>query len=191
MRSGLRRDLYYRLAAFEIALPPLRERVEDIPLLAEHFLSAIGADASARRACFDARKRCNELCRRPWPGNVRQLRHAVEHGALLARGGRIGVEHLPPLTDAMSTNSSDGGLDGLLRQWTHAHRRGTPTKDACTNASGRGRASGVRGSVARPTATGPQPPTSWASIARRCARNPEQRPLQLKLAWLRVTEPWC
>jgi two-component system nitrogen regulation response regulator GlnG len=111
----LRRDLYYRLAAFEIALPPLRQRVEDIPLLAEHFLQRAGsAGKPALRFTAEA---LEELCRRRWPGNVRQLRHAVEHGALLARGGWIGVEHLPPPMDDRASQAGGRGLDDALRDW--------------------------------------------------------------------------
>jgi DNA-binding NtrC family response regulator len=114
--SPLRRDLYFRLAAFEIALPPLRARVEDIPLLAERFLQRAqhGTQQTARftKAAID------ELCRRNWPGNVRQLRHAVEHGALLARGGHIAVEHLPPPMDEPWQQSMANQLDAAVRAWT-------------------------------------------------------------------------
>ena len=112
---ALRRDLYYRLAAFEITLPPLRQRVEDIPQLAEHFLSRSSATGE-QADCFTS-EAIEELCRRSWPGNVRQLRHAVEHGALLARGGRIGIEHLPPAMDDVSTPQSTSGLDTAVRGW--------------------------------------------------------------------------
>ncbi|REK08261.1 MAG: sigma-54-dependent Fis family transcriptional regulator [Planctomycetota bacterium] len=115
-KPALRRDLYYRLAAFEIALPPLRERVEDIPLLAEHFLRlAHRGSASAPRLSEAA---LAELCRRPWPGNVRQLRHAVEHGMLLARGGEIGVEHLPPASELEPTGGAGDRLAVAVRAWT-------------------------------------------------------------------------
>lgn len=113
--AALRRDLYYRLAAFEIVLPPLRQRVEDIPLLAEHFLRRAGSAASVARLTGEA---LDELCRRRWPGNVRQLRHAVEHGALLARGGWIAVEHLPPHVDEPEAPSTADGLQATVRQWT-------------------------------------------------------------------------
>jgi two-component system nitrogen regulation response regulator GlnG len=114
--SALRRDLYFRLAAFEIWLPPLRERVEDIPLLAEHFLRRTQAGGqSADRFSDEA---IDELCRRSWPGNVRQLLHAVEHGALLARGGQIAVEHLPPATDPALPPSPAGELAAAVRAWT-------------------------------------------------------------------------
>jgi DNA-binding NtrC family response regulator len=117
--SALRRDLYFRLAAFEIALPPLRDRVEDIPLLAEHFLRRAHAEGQSVARC--STEAMDELCRRRWPGNVRQLRHAVEHGALLARGGPIAVEHLPKPTDAPSERSPADQIDAATRDW--ARRR--------------------------------------------------------------------
>lgn len=88
-----REDLFFRLSGFPIALPPLRERVEDIPLLARHFLQrVVGRD---REACFTP-EFAAALCQRAWPGNVRELRNAVEHAAILARGGHLRPEHLPP-----------------------------------------------------------------------------------------------
>ena len=93
----------------------MRERVEDIPLLAERFLKQAtrGAGATAR---FTA-EAIAELCRRSWPGNVRQLRHAVEHGALLARGGRIAVEHLPPPGETPWSPSHGDRLAAAVRAW--------------------------------------------------------------------------
>jgi two-component system nitrogen regulation response regulator GlnG len=116
---ALRRDLYFRLAAFEIALPPLRDRVEDIPFLAEHFLARVHrAGQAASRFTRDAMA---ELCRRSWPGNVRQLRHAVEHGALLARGGEIAIAHLPPVMDAPTPQSTPGSLEAAVRAWARGY----------------------------------------------------------------------
>ena len=112
----LRRDLYYRLAAFEITLPPLRQRVEDIPFLAEHFLARI--QRTGQSATRFTEETMAELCRRNWPGNVRQLRHAIEHGALLARGREIAVEHLPPPMDAPAAPSTEGTLEAAVRAWT-------------------------------------------------------------------------
>jgi two-component system nitrogen regulation response regulator GlnG len=131
MRDGtFREDLYFRLAGFEIALPPLRRRVEDIPLLANHFLARMAADGRAPSAFTDAA--LAELCRRPWPGNVRQLRNAVEHGVLLARGGPIGPEHLPPLGEAAKPDAGDAssGLRDAVKRWaTDKLSRGETTND--------------------------------------------------------------
>jgi two-component system nitrogen regulation response regulator GlnG len=127
-RSGftLRRDLYFRLAAFEIQLPPLRERVEDIPLLAEHFLSQVRRrDNTSLRFLKSA---IDELCRRSWPGNVRQLRHAVEHGALLARGGDVGPEHLPPPSEGPASPTARGELTTAVRGWAQERLSGQPSQ---------------------------------------------------------------
>jgi DNA-binding NtrC family response regulator len=82
----LREDLYYRLRGVEIQLPTLRERHEDIPLLAEHFAGPdhVGFTADAMEA----------LIRAPWPGNVRQLRNIVQGARAASAGGRIGLSHL-------------------------------------------------------------------------------------------------
>jgi DNA-binding NtrC family response regulator len=104
-----REDLFFRLAVFEIRLPPLRERVEDIPCLAEHFLHTLSADQAASFS-DDA---LAELGRRPWPGNVRELRNAVEHAALLARGSLILPEHLPPCSEPQP---SDGDVTADLNR---------------------------------------------------------------------------
>jgi DNA-binding NtrC family response regulator len=120
--SAMRRDLFYRLAAFEIEVPPLRERVEDIPLLAEHFLARALPDGEhLARLSSDA---VRELCRRSWPGNVRQLRHAVEHGALLARGGRVGSEHLPPPQDVAAPPPAAAELESAVRAWSRRQLAG-------------------------------------------------------------------
>lgn len=89
--GAFRRDLYFRIAAFEIALPPLRARSEDIPALAASFASRLG-----RPHVSIAESTITELRRRPWRGNVRELRNAIEHAMVLARSGAILPEHLPP-----------------------------------------------------------------------------------------------
>jgi two-component system nitrogen regulation response regulator GlnG len=110
-----RQDLFYRLAGFEIRLPPLRERREDLLPLAEHFLrqSRVPHSATARFS----KSAIEELMVRAWPGNVRELRNAVEHGALLARGGMIEPQHLPPAL-APSVPPGANSLDELVREWT-------------------------------------------------------------------------
>jgi DNA-binding NtrC family response regulator len=80
----LRRDLYYRLQEFPLSAPPLSERTEDIPLLAQHFLDALNARYKTHHAF--APETLLEYGRRRWPGNVRELRHAVQRRYLLAEG---------------------------------------------------------------------------------------------------------
>jgi transcriptional regulator with PAS, ATPase and Fis domain len=93
-RGEFREDLYYRLKVVEVALPPLRDRLEDLPLLIDHF-----------RRFFNARFKkniegiSNEVLSRfmdySWPGNVRELEHVMEHAYVLCHGGVIVLEHLP------------------------------------------------------------------------------------------------
>jgi len=99
MKNGtFRDDLYYRLNAVKIKLPPLRERPEDIPLLINHFLKQFSqefkkGDASAGPTLTpDA---LGILTRYRWPGNVRQLENALERAVILSRGGTIEPQLLP------------------------------------------------------------------------------------------------
>jgi len=76
-----RLDLYHRLAVFPIDVPPLRERMEDIPALAEHFLERMGREGPRKRLRVETLAR---LQQHEWPGNVRELMHVLERGAILA-----------------------------------------------------------------------------------------------------------
>jgi len=88
-----REDLLYRLNTVEIHLPPLRERREDIPLLANHFLAQQARRYGKQVTGFDA-DAMRALMAHPWPGNVRELEHTVERAVLLARGEQVRVEDL-------------------------------------------------------------------------------------------------
>ncbi len=77
-----REDLYYRLAAFPIRLPPLRERTDDVALLVEHFLVAAEARHGRRVPALSARA-VAALGRHRWPGNVRELEHEIERAVAL------------------------------------------------------------------------------------------------------------
>ena len=93
-RGEFREDLYYRLRVFEIALPPLRERKEDIFPLAEAFVDEIGKTVG--RPCAGISKQARDvLLAYSWPGNVRELRNAIERAIILCDGGLITAEHLP------------------------------------------------------------------------------------------------
>jgi two-component system nitrogen regulation response regulator GlnG len=88
--GAFRQDLFFRLCTFEIALPPLRERRADVALLARHFVERFGAHASVL-----AEETLAELQRRPWYGNVSELRHAIEHALVVAQRGAVLPNHLP------------------------------------------------------------------------------------------------
>jgi Nif-specific regulatory protein len=89
-----REDLYYRLAVFEIALPPLRERPEDILMLADALLEEIGRSVGRPAAGISQEVR-DKLVAYAWPGNVRELRNALERAVILCEGGLVTSEHLP------------------------------------------------------------------------------------------------
>jgi transcriptional regulator with PAS, ATPase and Fis domain len=95
IRQGrFREDLYYRLAVFEIAIPPLRERSEDVLALAESFLEEL-CEKMGRPCAGISRDARDWLLAYPWPGNVRELRNAIERAILLCEGGLITRDHLP------------------------------------------------------------------------------------------------
>jgi two-component system, NtrC family, nitrogen regulation response regulator GlnG len=115
--GAFRRDLYFRLNTFEIKLPLLRERREDIALLTNHFLDLLAAKAGTPRPRM-SEETLDELRRRPWEGNIRELRNAVEYAMMLARGGVILPEHLPPPVVAPATSGSAGAsIETALREW--------------------------------------------------------------------------
>ena len=125
-----RHDLYFRLNAFHLDLPPLRERRDDIPELAEHFASVCSAGADQSRPTFTA-ETLAELCRRPWYGNVRELRHAIEHALILARGRAILPEHLPaPCEMTIVTTGNELNPDQqfaeLVSRWAAQMLRESP-----------------------------------------------------------------
>ena len=90
-----REDLYFRLNVFCLQLPPLRERAEDIPLLAEHFLSRFANGADNQPLQLEPETlRC--LMAHRWPGNIRELENAIERACILCDTGRITPSSLPP-----------------------------------------------------------------------------------------------
>jgi DNA-binding NtrC family response regulator len=88
-----RQDLYYRLHVVELRVPPLRERIEDIPPLIDHFLSLLAARYRRERKTV-SREALRRLCAQPWPGNVRQLEHVLLNAWLMSEGGEIGPDDL-------------------------------------------------------------------------------------------------
>jgi DNA-binding NtrC family response regulator len=100
-----RPDLFYRLRGLEIHLPPLRERGDDVLMLADHFLQRIASDAGApaKRLCADAARLLRGY---RWPGNVRELRRAMESAHVLALEELIGADALP---DFLQRTRADAG----------------------------------------------------------------------------------
>ena len=89
-----RMDLYYRLNVFPIALPPLRHRQEDIPMLVAHFVKRYAA-SMAKRIQKMASNAMEELLRYPWPGNIRELQNVIERAVILTNGDVLVLSPLP------------------------------------------------------------------------------------------------
>jgi Nif-specific regulatory protein len=112
-RGEFREDLYYRLGVFEISLPPLRERTQDILALADVFLTEIG-ESVGRPATGIAPDAKDQLLAYAWPGNVRELRNAIERAVILADGGAIRSEHLPGAAPRQVVLPPEAGGSGPL-----------------------------------------------------------------------------
>jgi transcriptional regulator with GAF, ATPase, and Fis domain len=108
-KGEFREDLFYRLAVFDIALPPLRDRPEDIPLLVEAFLEEIGRSVG-RPAAGVSQEVQQKLVAHPWPGNVRELRNAIERAVILCEGGLVTSDHLPVGLSAVAPLTASGAL---------------------------------------------------------------------------------
>ncbi len=104
-RGTFRKDLFYRLAGVEVRVPALRERIDDLSLLVEHFL---GKWKSRNRKMSITRKAMQLMAGYSWPGNVRELEHALDRAAALARGSVLGPDDLP----AEIRNPSAGDASG-------------------------------------------------------------------------------
>lgn len=89
-RNEFRKDLFFRLNVMVIRVPPLRERTEDIPVLARHFIARYAKEFTKRVEDLHP-SAVTELVAYPWPGNVRELRNVMERAVMLAKGDRIGI----------------------------------------------------------------------------------------------------
>jgi two-component system response regulator AtoC len=115
--GAFREDLYYRLNVVTIELPPLRQRVEDIPTLARHFLRR-AAQANGTRMTGITDNAMNLLCAYSWPGNIRELENVIERAATLSNERLLTVEDLPiAIRDAKNTqilNRVAAGVNGVF-----------------------------------------------------------------------------
>lgn len=116
VREGrFREDLFWRLNVFAIEMPPLRDRLEDIPLLIEHLLEAVNAECRSQITGVDAAASAR-LTVHSWPGNVRELLSVLKHGAVMAEDATIRFTDLPaylqqPTPAPVSKNHSHDGAD--------------------------------------------------------------------------------
>ncbi|MGE5592928.1 MAG: sigma-54-dependent transcriptional regulator [Betaproteobacteria bacterium] len=107
-KGAFREDLYYRLNVVQICVPPLRERKEDIPLLAQHFIREFNVSLGKEFAGVSPQA-MNLLTRYDWPGNVRELKNAIQAAMLLGEGPFIMPEHLPEEVTGVLTSAGVGG----------------------------------------------------------------------------------
>lgn len=100
-----REDLYYRLAGFPVQVPPLRDRREDIPLLAQHFVELFAEEMGVHVPTISA-EALSDLSRHAWPGNVRELKNAIERALIESGGGAIEKKHLHLSADIAASAAS-------------------------------------------------------------------------------------
>lgn len=109
-----RQELHQRLATVDITVPPLRERMEDLPELARRFLGQVAplSGRSVRRIADEAAER---MQRYHWPGNVRELESVLRNGVLLSEGDVLESRHLPPFTEANESDRSKPDVSESVR----------------------------------------------------------------------------
>ena len=107
-----REDLYYRLNVIPIQLPPLRERPNDIPILARHFLRLFSSEQNKDIHDFST-EAMRVVLNYPWPGNVRELENSVEHAVVLAKGSRVEAMDLPAALHEIGRRPMNGRLQRL------------------------------------------------------------------------------
>jgi two-component system nitrogen regulation response regulator NtrX len=120
IRAGrFREDLYFRLNVVPVFVPPLRERVEDIPLLADHFMAMLAREYGRRPKIFDA-DAVVALQRYPWPGNVRELRNLVERLMIMVPGDRVSSRDLSFLDRSAAVEAIPSGRHTAIAPLHHA-----------------------------------------------------------------------
>jgi DNA-binding NtrC family response regulator len=117
-----RQDLYFRINVINIELPPLRERISDIPLLAEHFLKRVCNDCGKSLQGFSP-DAMTALQRYRWPGNVRELQNAIERAVLLGKGGTVRPEDFPAAVLAAAPLNLEPALGNSLKDAMSAPER--------------------------------------------------------------------
>ena len=124
----LREDLYYRLNVILLQVPPLRERMDDVPILAMHFLRKYAAREAAAMTAI-AEDAMNVLLSYSWPGNVRELENAVERGVVLGQGEKLRAQDLPPQVHRRTDDQHVSRRPGRRRHQDRAppHWRYGPT----------------------------------------------------------------
>jgi NtrC-family two-component system response regulator AlgB len=134
-----REDLFFRLNVIAVTLPPLRERVDDILPLSDHLLRFFSHQTGKSLAGFTEEAKA-AIRRYPWPGNIRELRNAIERGVLLATGTHVGLADLPTQIGTPQTPGTEIGARITLDQLEAEHIRRvlatTPTIDEASSVLG-------------------------------------------------------
>ena len=121
-RNEFRKDLFFRLNVMAIKVPPLRERTEDIPLLARHFISRYSKEFSKNVKDLHP-SAATELVAYPWPGNVRELRNVMERAVMLAKGDRISLHDVLGLLQFMDEGRRDATEDYFALPYAKAKEK--------------------------------------------------------------------
>ena len=202
-----RRDLFYRLSVFPIVLPPLRERADDLPRLATHFLEQ-AAQRYGRRGLRLSARAIKTLEAYAWPGNVRELQHVIERAVLLSRGGVLRLDGAlaepEETTRATSNGSTPGALQAVIPEIEWRRREQENLRSALRLAKGRiygpdGAADilGVKPTtlISRLNALGLREPPNIRAVARTersfpsdispSGANPKRTVARSETAWLR------
>ena len=119
-KGNLREDLLYRLNVFRIQLPPLKDRKDDLPLLAQYLVTKL-AEKHSRPARFLSAAALSALQFHAWPGNVRELRNVIERAVVICSGEQIERHHFAPYPIDQRERLTQRGHDHLPRG--HADRR--------------------------------------------------------------------
>jgi transcriptional regulator with PAS, ATPase and Fis domain len=122
--GNLREDLYYRINTIEIKIPPLRDRMEDVPMLAEHFLQMYAEKYNRDNYEF-TESAYNQMLNYNWRGNVRELQHVIERAILLSKGGRISELNIPKNLDGSISFASLSTNRNILNAISHSDSKKT------------------------------------------------------------------
>jgi len=114
--GDMREDFYYRIRVFQIAMPALRDRKEDIPLLIGHFIEELGQQ-TGKKVRGVSTEAMRALLGYSWPGNVRELRNAMEHGFVTTQGDHLSEADLPPeIRNAAPGKASELNAEGMMER---------------------------------------------------------------------------
>ncbi len=119
-RGKFREDLFYRLCVIPINLPPLRDRPEDIPLLAMHFLKTYAGRYNSNVSSI-SREGMNFLTSREWKGNVRELQHTIERAVVLSQADTLEQDDFSPFAKSVETPDNDDSLQNIIDKRTREY----------------------------------------------------------------------